>query len=114
MEAGTISLYRHKTNTESVIYMKNRVKEVLRKRDKTTDKVFMTTCSMVIRDAIKKAGLKVFRHTCATRLIRNGLSLYEVSVMLGHRNPATTVRYAHLENTRVTAKAAQLLNGLNK
>jgi site-specific recombinase XerD len=40
-------------------------------------------------------------HTCASRLIRNGMSLYEVSNILGHVDVQTTQRYAHLENVDV-------------
>ena len=49
------------------------------------------------------------RNTCATRLIQNGMSLYEVSNILGHVDVQTTQRYAHLENVDVGRKARDIL-----
>ena len=36
------------------------------------------------------------RHTYASLLIQNGISLYEVQKLLGHSSPNMTQRYAHL------------------
>jgi len=49
---------------------------------------------------LKKAGLKDFhfhdlRHTFATRLIQNGVDLYKVKELLGHKTITMTMRYAH-------------------
>lgn len=49
------------------------------------------------------------RHTCASRLIQNGMSLYEVSNILVHVNVQTTQRYAHLENVDVGSKARDVM-----
>lgn len=38
----------------------------------------------------------ILRHTCASRLVQKGAPLYSVAKWLGHRNLATTRRYAHL------------------
>lgn len=49
---------------------------------------------------LKKAGITRrfrfhgFRHTCATLLITQGVSIYTVSKILGHRSVRTTERYA--------------------
>jgi len=53
------------------------------------------------------------RHTHATRLIQNGLSLYEVRSVLGHSDIKTTMRYAHLEQAVVTSKARDAIDRLN-
>lgn len=50
--------------------------------------------------ACKQAGLKdvtwhVFRHTFASRLIRNGTDIVTVKELLGHSNIIVTMRYAH-------------------
>ena len=53
------------------------------------------------RSVIKAAGLKNYRihdnrHTHASHLVSSGLSLPIVGRLLGHTNPSTTQRYAHL------------------
>jgi integrase len=50
--------------------------------------------------AVKRAGLKkitfrMFRHTIATRLLRNGADIVTVKEIMGHSNISTTLRYVH-------------------
>jgi integrase len=57
------------------------------------------------RTAIKRAGLKDFRghdcrHSYATAMLAQGLSLGEIGHLLGHRSVAMTRRYAHLVESR--------------
>jgi integrase len=71
------------------------------------------------RKAFNGAGLHdctihTLRHTHATRLIQNGLSVYEVQTVLGHTDPKTTMRYAHLEQAKVTAKARDVIDRINQ
>ncbi len=55
------------------------------------------------------------RHTAASAMVAAGFDLYSVGQVLGHRNHASTARYAHVSNTRlqaaVEAGAAGLLAG---
>ena len=74
--------------------------------------------SIAIRKAFSRAGLTdctihTLRHTHASRLIQNGLSVYEVRAVLGHTDIRTTMRYAHLEQVSVTQKARDVINRLN-
>ena len=63
---------------------------------------------------IKIEGFKIhdFRHTCASRLIQNGMSLYEVANILGHTDVQTTQRYAHLECKKVGQRARDIMEGV--
>ncbi|WP_165073181.1 site-specific integrase [Desulfovibrio sp. ZJ200] len=45
------------------------------------------------------------RHTFASFLVNAGHSLYEAQKMLGHRDPRTTMRYAHLGQASLLATA---------
>ncbi len=70
-----------------------------------------------IRSSFKRAGIENFkihdlRHTCASRLVQAGLSLYEVANVLGHTDISTTQIYAHLERKDVSAKARDVLESL--
>lgn len=58
--------------------------------------------------------IHTLRHTHATRLVQNGLSVYEVKEVLGHADVKTTMRYAHLEQQAVLARARDVINDLNE
>ena len=45
------------------------------------------------------------RHTFASTLVNNGVSLYEVQKLLGHAHIRTTERYAHLRQERLQESA---------
>lgn len=57
-------------------------------------------------NALKEADIADFhwhdlRHTCASYLMMNGVSLLEIAKVLGHRTMAMVLRYAHLAPARV-------------
>lgn len=129
IENRLIKLWRSKVGNESIIYMTSRVLEVFSRRTqhKLSPMYVFTNkkggprgpSRQGIRRAIKRAGLldvtvHTFRHTHATRLIQNGLSIYEVKNVLGHTDIKTTMRYAHLENVDVTQKARNVIETLNE
>ena len=55
-----------------------------------------------------------FRHTAASRWIANGLTLQEVSVLLGHTNINQTSQYALLSHNDITRKATEALNEVHR
>jgi len=126
LELQTVNLKRSKTNNESCLLMDIRLYKVLKRRfeTRTQDKWVFTDKSgknprkhstISIRKAIKNAGIDDFRvhdlrHSAATKLIRNGMTLQETAHILGHRNISTTMRYAHLENGQVAQKMKMVLD----
>jgi len=125
LEQRLIHLWRPKVRNESIIYMTGRVFDILKRRheNKVGDYVFTNDkggprgyTSKGIFTAFERAGLKDFhihdlRHTCASRLVQNGMSLYEVAQMLGHVDVQTTQRYAHLENRDIGRRARDIIEG---
>ncbi|MGE0190284.1 MAG: tyrosine-type recombinase/integrase [Steroidobacteraceae bacterium] len=128
LESREIHLWRTKVQNESVLYMTDRVFEVLNRRTRSTNTspyLFQNKAggrrgytSQPIRKALKRAGITgcsihTLRHTHASRLIQNGMSVYEVKEVLGHSDIKTTMRYAHLEKRQVHSKARDVINHLN-
>ena len=130
LEDKTINLIRTKTNNQSILLLSKRCYEVLKRRyDERTSDVWVFTdksgtnprkhSTISIRRAIKNAGIENFRvhdlrHSCASRLVQNGLSLQETALVLGHKNISTTLRYSHLENAEVALKMKAVIDQYNK
>ena len=61
-------------------------------------------------EARKKAGLDDvhihdLRHSYASALVNAGIDLYQIGSLLGHKNLASTQRYAHVDNSTLMAAA---------
>ena len=54
------------------------------------------------------------RHSAASDAISSGCTLQEVGAILGHKNPATTARYAHLSSTAAKAAAKRMTDSIAK
>ena len=67
----------------------------------------------VVKEKGGKVTLHTLRHTFASKLVKAGISLYEVAVLLGHSDPKTTQRYAHLAPSHASRRAVNVINGLN-
>ena len=70
------------------------------------------------KKAAKRAGLvgadslrfHDLRHSCGSEMVQQGVSLYIVQRVLGHKTPRMTQRYAHLRDD-VLADAVATLGG---
>ncbi len=127
LEERAINLWRPKVQNESILYMTDRVHDVLTRRKATSCSKYVFTnkkgqrrgySTTSIRKAFRRAGLHdctihTLRHTHASRLIQNGINIYEVKEILGHTDIKTTMRYAHLERRNVTSRARDVINRLN-
>jgi integrase len=128
LEDRTISLWRPKVKNESILFMTDRVYEILCRRIQTKETPYIFSNRSggpkgyrpgSIRKAFQRAGLPdcsahTLRHTHASRLIQNGLNIYEVREILGHADIKTTMRYAHIEQRSVSIKAREVIDRLNK
>ena len=138
-EDGTINVYRTKVSNEDNLYMTARLREVFKRRyaerraggryvfeNRDGDK--RGFCTQSIKKAIDRAGLNVpdvvkekggkftihaIRHAYASKLIRQGVSLFEVSVLLGHSDPTMTQKYAHLAPNDASRKAVDIINAMH-
>lgn len=137
--AGSLSIYRSKVNNEDMLYMTGRLKEVLSRRfgerQANARYVFENKAgkargyaAQAIKKAMDRAGLNdpvivrekggkvtmhTLRHSYASKLVKNGISLYEVSVLLGHSDSKMTQRYAHLAPNDASRKAVGLIDSLH-
>lgn len=59
----------------------------------------------------KKISVHSLRHSLATHLLEQGLSLRHIQALLGHSSPTTTALYAHLTDT-TEQNTADTLNAL--
>lgn len=109
----TATVFKSKNNERRTIPLNQKVFELLKARAKVrlikTDLVFHSQNHTPldkgnIRRAfcatLKKTGIEDFRfhdlrHTFATRLVQAGVDIYKVQVLLGHKSPVMTQRYAH-------------------
>ena len=109
-ERGTIDLPDSKVGTRP-IYLNQPARDILSEITKQTDNPYVC-CGAVpgrpivniqkswrrIRTlaAIEDVRLNDLRHTFASVAVSNGVSLHIVGGLLGHTQPRTTARYAHL------------------
>lgn len=124
----TIELWRNKTETESFIRMTDRMHQILQRRaeNKMHERWIFTNWKRTnhrsgntsyINQAIRKSGVDrsvhKLRHTFATKMLKEGLTLNDVRLLLGHASIQTTQRYQHLESSDVSPKAVAILNRQN-
>lgn len=108
LERGFVTFLKTKNGEDRTIRLTDRALQVLKDLDpQESGPVFtyrgnaMTDVSTSFRKARKRAGLEDvrfhdLRHTFASRLVQQGVSLYEVMHLTGHKSFSMVQRYAHL------------------
>lgn len=128
LDKQMLNIYRSKTKSETLLYMTDRVYDVMKRRYSTkinewifSDEVGTGPRKSVegIKNVLKKLGMDdvvihTLRHTFASKALNAGLQLYEVSKILGHKNLQTTQIYSHLDMNSTAIKTKDLLNEINK
>lgn len=71
--------------------------------------VTQTFSKVLDNNNLRHIRLHDLRHSCGTLLIRNGVSVKDIQIWLGHSNFQTTLRYAHanVEDKTVSANVIQ-------
>ncbi len=108
LKKGFIRVEKSKNGEKRAIPCTKRVISILTeiKKEKIVNisgKVFPHSIDAIrsaLQRALEKAQIEDFhfhdlRHTFATRLVQNGVDLYVVKELLGHKTIAMTMRYAH-------------------
>jgi len=132
-----MNLYRSKVGNEGHLGLTDRLREILQRRYRQHSNspfVFPSPfnpqrprgyATKGIKRAIERANLNqphlverfgtftphCFRHTFASRLAQNGMSLQAISYLLGHSDTQMTQRYAHLVRKDESQRAVDILNG---
>ncbi|MCZ6689942.1 MAG: site-specific integrase [Planctomycetota bacterium] len=75
------------TNRRGVSLTKWMVQTALRKT--------LARCKAIPEEKRPKVTFHCLRHTAASLMVQNGVSLHDVGKILGHSTPAMTARYAH-------------------
>lgn len=107
-EEPRVSIIMKKNRKPHDVYLNPAALEVVNRQRRDTKNVFTNPMTGeqikcvrgALEAAVKRAGLKkitfhMFRHTIATRLLRNGADIVTVKEIMGHSNISTTLRYAH-------------------
>lgn len=128
----TITVEKSKTNKLRIIPLNDKAFnafQILIDSDRSNSYLFpnpnsktgyITDIQKQFKRALKKAGIEDFhfhdlRHTFATRLLHNGVNVYEIMLLLGHSDLKTTLRYLGLRDERDLSSAVKTLDkGIEK
>lgn len=105
-QRGQITLWETKQGEPQTVPLSARAAEVLARQDRNESGPFKWLNPWTLRKHIKEAAISVglgddivihtFRHTCASRLVMQGVDIRRVQKFMGHKTITITLRYAHL------------------
>lgn len=114
LKENIISIWQNKGDLPRSVPMTDRVRSIIEQRcDKSRGLVFYDLNREVLRYYWDRARSAMdlddddqfvphaLRHTCATRLVQAGVSLFVVQKLLGHSTITVTQKYAHLAQSNL-------------
>jgi len=131
LDSGVLFYNSFKADKRQTVHLSDRVIEMLRGRHayKRADQQYVFENdnrtshrpyhNMWLNRTVERAGIDKhftfhkFRSTYASKLVQAGVPLFEVSQLLNHSDPSTTLIYAALVPTDVSKKAANVLNKIS-
>jgi integrase len=138
LEARRLGIIRHKTKTQTILGISNRLHAVLQRRfqedtsrpgnnylfkngdasgprpysDAAIKRAFAVTGINAPENVVRlgKATIHTFRHHFISKLTANGLSPQQVMKLSGHASVSSLMRYSHLSQDEVLEKALEIMN----
>jgi integrase len=138
LEGRRLRIIRHKTKTQTILGITNRLHAVLTRRfqkdthrpgnsyvfkngdasghrrysDAAIKRAFAATGINSAENVARlgKATIHTFRHHFISKLTANGLSPQQIMKLSGHASVSSLMRYSHLNQDEVLAKALEILN----
>ncbi len=119
MSAPTIRILKTKNGHPRTIPLTPKAVEILSSMARTEERVFPVTPNAVRlawerlrrRAGLEDLRLHDLRHEAVSRFFEYGLTVPEVALISGHRDPRMLSRYTHLRPEKVAEKLAKATVG---
>ena len=118
LQRRTAHLPRTKNGYARTVPLTNGAMEILLKMDRTlssklvfnvsSDQLKMCWRRIMIKTELEDLHFHDFRHEAVSRLFEMGLSMPEVALISGHRDPRMLLRYTHLVPFQLAEKLARM------
>jgi integrase len=120
LDRGVLTFHATKNGSRRSVPLAGRALELLKALPQSYDLVFpgntadqRANIQQCWKLAVKRAGLQdvvfhTLRHTAASYLAMQGVSLLEIGKLLGHKTPSMTFRYTHLSTDHLAGLASRL------
>lgn len=121
LQEGFLYIYANKTDTPRAVPITSRVREILSKRIGNADlfpRVRYNAFYTMLKNAVKAAGLPEditvhsLRHTCLSRLAKNGANASLIMAWAGHKKLSTSQQYIHMNPQDLKNFANKLDNAI--